>query len=115
VLATLHTNDAPSAISRLQDIGVEPFLISSSVLAVMAQRLLRKLATDGSGGYAGRIAIFEIMRLNDDIRALCQRTADAGTIRAEAVKHGFKPMEADGMEKVRAGLTTEVELHRVLA
>ena len=115
VLATLHTNDAPSAISRLQDIGVEPFLISSSVLAVMAQRLPRKLAADGSGKYAGRIAIFEIMRLNDEIRALCQRTADASTIRAEAIKHGFKPMEADGMEKVRAGLTTEVELHRMLA
>jgi general secretion pathway protein E len=115
VLATLHTNDAPGAISRLQDIGVEPFLISSSVLAVMAQRLLRRLSADGGGEYAGRVAIYEIMSMNDEIRALCQRTADAGTIKAEAVKHGFRTMYEDGMGKVRAGLTTELELHRVLA
>jgi general secretion pathway protein E len=118
VLATLHTNDAPSAISRLQDIGIEPFLISSSLLAVMAQRLCRRLAPDASADapkYAGRVAIYELMVMNDAIRELTQRTADATAIKVEAVKHGFKPMFEDGMEKVGLGRTTEIELHRVLA
>ncbi len=118
VLATLHTNDAPSAISRLQDIGIEPFLISSSLLAVMAQRLCRRLNPDTSEGaaeYAGRVAIYEIMVMNDAIRELTQRTADAAAIKSEAVRHGFKPMYEDGADKVRRGLTTELELHRVLA
>jgi len=133
VLATLHTNDAPSAISRLQDIGVEPYLISSSLLAVLAQRLLRRICQtcNGSGhmpgdetdrcdtcfgsGYAGRVAIYEIMRMSEDIRRLSLTTADAGAIRNLAVKEGMRPMLEDGMDRVRAGLTTERELHRVLA
>jgi general secretion pathway protein E len=130
VLATLHTNDAPSAISRLQDIGIEPYLISSSLLAVMAQRLLRRTCTDcrGTGsrgpsrcercygaGYAGRVAIFEIMNMTDDIRRLTMTTADARAIRQMAVAAGMKGMFEDGMEKVAAGLTTEAELRRVLA
>ena len=116
VLATLHTNDAPSAISRLQDIGVEPFLISSSLLAVLAQRLLRKKAPAGSPvEYAGRIAIYEIMAMNDAIRDLSQRSADATAIKRLAIEHGMKTMLDDGLEKVAAGLTTELELRRVLA
>ena len=133
VLATLHTNDAPSAISRLQDIGVEPYLISSSLLAVLAQRLLRRICQNchGSGhmpgdendrcdtcfgsGYAGRVAIYEIMRMSEEIRRLSLTTADAGAIRNLAVKEGMRQMLEDGMDRVRAGLTTEQELHRVLA
>ncbi|XOV77117.1 MAG: GspE/PulE family protein [Phycisphaerales bacterium] len=116
VLATLHTNDAPSAISRLQDIGVEPYLISSSLLAVIAQRLCRRLAPPGSEQeFIGRVAIYEIMRMTDDIRRLAQQTADAQAIREVAVGGGMKPMLDDGMEKVRRGLTTELELRRVLS
>lgn len=130
VLATLHTNDAPSAISRLQDIGIEPYLISSSLLAVMAQRLLRRTCVDCKGtgqrggmrcercygsGYAGRVAIYEIMAMTDDIRRLTMTTADARAIRHMAVEAGMKGMMDDGVEKVAAGLTTDVELKRVLA
>lgn len=130
VLATLHTNDAPSAISRLQDIGIEPYLISSSLLAVMAQRLLRRtcVACSGTGqagggrcdrcygsGFAGRVAIYEIMVMTDDIRRLTMTTADARAIRQMAVNAGMKEMMEDGMEKVASGLTTESELRRVLA
>ncbi|MBL0927399.1 MAG: type II/IV secretion system protein [Phycisphaerales bacterium] len=131
VLATLHTNDAPSAISRLQDIGIEPYLISSSLLAVIAQRLLRRVCAgcEGAGkaasggrcdrcfgsGYSGRVAIFEIMRMSDEVRRLTMTTADAQAIRSLAIKEGMRGMWDDGMEKVRRRLTTESELHRVLA
>ncbi len=116
VLATLHTNDAPSAISRLQEIGVEPFLITSSLLAVMAQRLCRRTNPEPGGPeFAGRLAVYEIMTMNDDLRRLCQQSADATTIKAEAIRHGFKTMLDDGMAKVHQGLTTEAELRRVLA
>ncbi len=130
VLATLHTNDAPSAVSRMQDIGVEPYLISSSVLAVLAQRLLRKTcrACGGTGGtdankcetcggmrYSGRVAIYEIMRMSDEVRRLTMTTADARAIRAQAVQQGMRSMMEDGLDKVARGLTTESELKRVLA
>ncbi len=131
VLATLHTNDAPSAISRLQDIGIEPYLISSSLLAVMAQRLMRRVCStcagrgalpDGSrcdrcyaSGYAGRVAIYEIMRVSDEIRRLAMTTADARAIRTLAMKEGMRTMMDDGLDKAARGLTTEEELHRVLA
>ncbi len=136
VLATLHTNDAPSAISRLQDIGIEPFLISSSLLAVMAQRLLRRVcmtchgtgqapSPTGSGmancercfatGFHGRVAIYEIMRVTDDIRRLTQQTADAREIEALARQQGMKSMLEDGLRKVEQGRTTKSELSRVLA
>lgn len=130
VLATLHTNDAPSAISRLQDIGIEPYLISSSLLAVMAQRLLRRTCPqcEGTGKrdglrcdkcfgstYSGRVAIYEIMRMTDDIRRLTMTTADARAIAHLAVQQGMRTMTDDGREKVSRRLTTETELHRVLA
>lgn len=129
VLATLHTNDAPSAISRLEDIGVEPYLINSSLLAVLAQRLLRRVcpACKGSGkvsgvrcercagtGYSGRVAVYEIMTMTDEIRAQTAKSADAVSIRELAISQGFKPMRADAFEKMRAGLTTEQEIRRVL-
>jgi general secretion pathway protein E len=130
VLATLHTNDAPSAISRLQDIGIEPYLISSSLLAVLAQRLLRRCCPTCSGqgtlrglrcercfgsGYSGRVAIYEVMRMTDEIRRLTMTTADARAIRSLATGDGMRTMMEDGLDKVARGLTTETELHRVLA
>ncbi len=133
VLATLHTNDAPSAISRLQDIGIEPYLISSSLVAVLAQRLLRRICQkcDGAGvldgdqdkkcetcfgtGFSGRVAIFELMRLSDDIRRMTLTTADARAIRNLAVNEGMQGMYEDGLERIARGLTTEHELRRVLA
>ena len=138
VLATLHTNDAPSAISRMQDIGIEPYLISSSLLAVLAQRLLRRVCANCGGtgqtqvpnapkgligrcekclgtGFSGRVAIYEIMAVTDDIRRLTMQTADAKEIRNLAVSQGMRGMWEDGMEKVAKNLTTEVELRRVLS
>jgi general secretion pathway protein E len=130
VLATLHTNDAPSAISRLQDIGIEPYLISSSLLAVLAQRLLRRTCPVCRGvgevsghrcdkcfgsGFSGRVAIYEIMRMSDEIRRLTMTTADARAIKQLAAREGMRDMIEDGRDKVARGLTTETELHRVLA
>lgn len=135
VLATLHTNDAPSAISRLQDIGIEPFLISSSLLAVIAQRLLRRCCakcnhsgeqTEPGGvvtrcdaclgtGFSGRVAIFEVMHMSDSIRQQTMTSADAVAIREIARAEGMQSMLEDGRTKVARGLTTETELARVLA
>ena len=129
VLATLHTNDAPSAISRLQDIGIEPFLISSSLLAVLGQRLLRKTCQvcHGSGeagagrcakchgtGYSGRIAIYELMPVSDEIRRLTMQRADAVELAHQAQREGMAGMLADGRSKIARGLTTETELKRVI-
>jgi general secretion pathway protein E len=114
VLATLHTNDAPSAISRLQDIGIEPYLISSSVLAVLGQRLLRKKKAPASSEFEGRVAIYELMEVTDPIRELTMESADAVKLKARAIADGMEPMIDDGRNKVKRGLTTEVELRRVL-
>lgn len=129
VLATLHTNDAPSAISRLQDIGVEPYLISSALLAVLGQRLLRRSCktcagtgqTGGSrcerclgSGYSGRVAIYELMLMTDELRKMTMRSADALELQQQATADGMLPMIEDGRQKVLKGLTTETELHRVL-
>jgi general secretion pathway protein E len=113
VLATLHTNDAPSAISRMVDMGIEPFLVNSSLLAVLGQRLLRRANTQG--GYSGRVAIYELMVVTDEIRRLTMRSADAVELKAQAVRGGMHPMIDDGKAKVQAGVTTQDELHRVLA
>ncbi len=148
VFSTLHTNDSASAITRLVDIGVEPFLISSSVLAVIAQRLVRVLcehckepykpdmAVQTLGirpdrvnkytfyrargcdkcfqtGYRGRIGLFEIMIMNNQLKTLIQRTYDSHQIKQEAVKHGLVTLRRDGIEKVLRGLTTIEEVVRV--
>ena len=117
VLATLHTNDAPSAISRLQDIGIEPYLLSSSLLAVVAQRLVRRRITrpDGTEDYAGRLAIYELMLMTDELRRLTMTTADARALRSQATKGGMRTMLDDGLDKVARGMTSEYELKRVLA
>ncbi|MCC5822150.1 MAG: Flp pilus assembly complex ATPase component TadA [Phycisphaerales bacterium] len=129
VLATLHTNDAPSAIPRLLDIGVEPYLVTSSLLGVLAQRLLRKVCTacNGTGrvdagqceqcfgtGYRGRLAVHELMMMTDELRRLTGERADGVTLYETAVNGGFEPMKIDAMEKVAMGLTDEAEVFRVL-
>ena len=134
VLATLHTNDAPTAIARLVDIGIEPYLITSTLLGVMAQRLLRRTCQNCKGTglgqatgfyagkcekcygarYYGRIAVYEIMKMNDDLRKLTAQNADAITIAETARKLGMRTLSDDAMDKVKLGLTDETEIQRVL-
>ena len=150
VLSTLHTNDAPSAIARLIDIGVKPFLVSSAVRAVMAQRLCRKLCTCKEPasltesevaslrldpeqladaqfykpkgcercrftGYRGRLGIFEIFKVDDEMRQMINRMGDGGDrsdqvstvqLRKRAREQGMRTLREDGFQKVFAGLTT---------
>ncbi len=148
VLSTLHTNDAPASITRLINIGVEPYLISASVIAVVAQRLVRRICDDckapvktvrecdlaylrkfqaqvptlyqGTGcdkcrqtGYKGRIGVFELLELNDDLRDLISRNPSLTELRRGARQAGMKALREDGLEKVAAGLTTVDELMRV--
>jgi general secretion pathway protein E len=122
VLATLHTNDAPSAINRLIDMGVEPFLLSSSLLGVLAQRLVRKRCTacGGSGclecastGYQGRTGIFELLVTDDAQRALIHTRASEADLRTAALRAGMVPMREDGARLVQAGITSPEELLRV--
>jgi general secretion pathway protein E len=140
VYSTLHTNDAPSAITRLTDMGVENYLITSSLVAVLAQRLVRMICPfckesagtaithtgetvpcfRGAGcercfgtGYSGRIAIFEMMELNDEIRHLIMRNADAVEITAAARRNGMRNLREDGWIKVRDGVSTAQEVLRV--
>lgn len=149
VLSTLHTNDAPSAVTRLIDMGVEPFLVSSSVIGILAQRLVRMICPHckkaytpkplelkevgilpeelqdgrlffGEGckecmgtGYRGRMALFEIMLIDDDIRELIVQRNDAATIRQLALKKGMVTLREDGKQKVIQGITTTQELLRV--
>ncbi len=116
VLATLHTNDAPSAIPRLIDIGIEHYLITSSLLGVLAQRLLRKQdpTLPAGEGYKGRLAAYELLTVTDTIRRLTAQNADGVTIRDAAVQEGFEPMRVDAMRKVEMGLTDQAEVFRVL-
>ncbi|MFZ5928760.1 MAG: type II secretion system ATPase GspE [Acidobacteriota bacterium] len=140
VYSTLHTNDAPSAITRLTDMGVENYLICSSLVAVLAQRLVRVICPHckapagerltpsgemipvwrGQGcekcfgtGYLGRVGIFEMMEMNDEIRRLIMSGADAAVLTGAARRHGMRPLREDGWLKVRQGLTTAEEVLRV--
>jgi len=122
VFATLHTNDAPGAITRLIDMGVEPFLISSSLAGVVAQRLVRVLCKGcvGKGckdchdtGYKGRLAINELMVLNEDIRKLIMSKASSDEIRKAALQAGMCSLRDDGLKKVEEGKTTKEEVFRV--
>jgi general secretion pathway protein E len=135
VLATLHTNDAPSAIARLEDIGIEPYLITSTLLAAMAQRLLRRTCRQCAGtgkstergpwgdrcekcfgtGYYGRIGVFEIMRMTDELRRLTAKHTDAVTLSEAARAGGMRTMMDDAREKIALGMTTETEMVRVLS
>ncbi|RCW74206.1 GspE/PulE family protein [Pseudorhodoferax soli] len=122
VLATLHTNDAASAVTRLIDMGVEPFLLSSSLLGVQAQRLVRKLCTTcrgpgcdacGHTGYQGRTGVFELLVADDAIRAQVHNRASEADIRAAAQRNGMLLMREDGERLVAAGVTSREELLRV--
>jgi general secretion pathway protein E len=140
VFSTLHTNDAPSAITRLTDMGVENYLITSSVVAVLAQRLVRvickecaqpagtALAPDGEmveiwrgagceachgTGYTSRVGIFELMELNDDLRKLIMNNADAGVLTQAARRHGMRNLREGAWKKIRDRVTTVAEVMRV--
>jgi len=149
VFSTLHTNDAPSAITRLVDMGIKPFLVASSIQAVMAQRLIRKLASskrlateeeldhkylsliglkaedalgkvyrpvpsaESETGYKGRMATFEMMQMNAEIRDLAFKLAPASRLRKAALANGMRPLVEDGKVKVLNGITTPEEIARV--
>jgi len=113
VLATLHTNDAASAVTRLTDMGVEPFLLSSSLLGVLAQRLVRKLDPADPTGYRGRTGVFEMLLVDDTMRAQIHNRASEAEIRATALAGGMRLMRDDGERLVQAGVTTLEEVLRV--
>ncbi|MDO8588168.1 MAG: ATPase, T2SS/T4P/T4SS family [Armatimonadota bacterium] len=151
VLSTLHTNDAPSAVYRMVDMGVEPYLISATVIGVLAQRLARRNCSNckvpfqvptaelsrfgfkpnnpddevtlyrGQGceacrhtGYKGRIGIYELMRINDEIAELVVRRAPLADIREAAKANGMHELKEDGLWKVLEGITTPEEVMRVV-
>jgi general secretion pathway protein E len=140
VFSTLHTNDAPSAITRLTDMGVENYLITSSLVAVLAQRLVRVICTQckvpgdsamtpdgdlimtyrGQGcpecsgrGYSSRVGIFEMMEVNDEMRRLVMSNADATVLTQAARRNGMRNLREDGWKKVREGTSTVEEVMRV--
>jgi len=146
VFSTLHTNDAPSAVTRLIDIGAKPFLVAASLRAAMAQRLVRRncpqcrkaytpsvrelhalgltparlagadfahgtgcVACNGTG-YQGRMGIFEIFLVHDEIRGMIYDNVTAARLREQARRDGMRTMREDGIRKVLAGLTTIEEV-----
>jgi general secretion pathway protein E/type IV pilus assembly protein PilB len=149
VFSTLHTNDAPSAVTRLIDIGVKPFLVASSTRAIMAQRLVRKICdtckeqttvTDqqlrqlgsaaeqvrevglykGAGcaecnhsGFRGRLGIFEVFLINDEVQRMIYDRVGASQLRTKARELGMRTLREDGLRKVVAGMTTLDEVFRV--
>ncbi len=140
VFSTLHTNDAPSAITRLTDMGVENYLITSSLVAVLAQLLVRVICASckepgkramtpegeqiptfrGAGcaacngtGYSSRVGIFEMMDVNDEMRRLIMANADATRLTETARRNGMRNLREDGWMKIRDGITTVSEVMRV--
>jgi type IV pilus assembly protein PilB len=150
VLSTLHTDDAPSSVARLADIGIEPYVSASALVGVIAQRLVRRLCMscrrtytpapetlramgvaeaeaegvtfyDAAGceqcrqtGYRGRIGIYEIMPVTNEIRRLIARKVMGADLCAAARTAGMRSLGEDGLLKVKAGLTTPAELLRVV-
>ncbi len=148
VLSTLHTNDAPSTISRLMNMGIEPFLVATSVNLIQAQRLIRRICKDckreesmppealievgfstdeasklktykGKGcstcnntGYKGRIGLYEVMEVSDEIRELILIGASALELRKKAIDDGMITLRESGLHKIRNGLTTLEEVVR---
>ena len=140
VFSTLHTNDAPSAVTRLTDMGVENYLITSSVVAILAQRLVRLICAQckapaeraltpwgeyvdgwrgtgcehcGGSGYKGRAGIFELMEMNEELRGLVMQNADASRLTTAARAAGMRNLRQDGWMKVNLGVTTADEVMRV--
>lgn len=123
VFSTLHTNDAASGIARLLDMGIEPFLLSSSVEVIIAQRLVRALCLNCKGegcdncsgtGFRGRTAIFELLLMDDEIRQMIMAGKAAGEIGKKAREKGMRSLRESGMLLVKNGLTTEAEITRVV-
>jgi type IV pilus assembly protein PilB len=148
VLTTLHTNDAASSVTRLCDMGVEPYLVASAVRVVVNQRLARRLCGDcrqpvehspeellaagyhavsplkahepggcrrcSNTGYRGRVGLYEVMEVTDALRALIVRHVPAADLHRAAMEGGMRPLSADGMTKVRAGITSLAEVTRVV-
>jgi type IV pilus assembly protein PilB len=148
VLSTLHTNDAPSSVSRLLNMGIEPFLISASVILIVSQRLIRKVCaqcreeedipvsalvnigfseeeakmvkcykgkgcpTCNGSGYKGRIGLFEVMPLKDEIREMVLEGASADEIKKTAVRFGMKSLRMSGLTKIKEGVTSIEEVLR---
>jgi general secretion pathway protein E len=132
VLATLHTNDSASAVTRLIDMGIEPFLLSSSLLGVLGQRLVRKLCTRcrqpdpatggfravgcehcGNTGYLGRTGIYELLTVDDEMRLLVHRGANDTDVRRLAEKGGMINLRADAQRWIKSGVTSQEEALRV--
>ena len=130
VLATLHTNDSASAVTRLLDMGIEPFLLSSSLLGVVAQRLVRKLCPVcrrhdghqwhavgcdkcGNTGYQGRVGVYELLITTDEIRSQIHDRASEAEVRVTAQRDGMRTMREDGDRWLADGTTTQAELLRV--
>jgi type IV pilus assembly protein PilB len=148
VLSTLHTNDAPSAITRLTEMGIPPFLTASAIDCVVAQRLARRLcayckkrtvlkvdrlqgagffdaafdieafepvgcARCGHSGYKGRVGLYEVMTVSDEIREMTIDRVSADVISKKAVEQGMRLLKDDGLEKVRLGVTSIQEISRV--
>ncbi len=130
VLSTLHTNDAPSAISRLQELGIAHYLIKATLLGVMAQRLVRVLCPHCKrmlgevheavgcvecrhSGYRGRAGVYEIMVLNQALKMLITPGADVQALRQAAIAQGMCSLRMAGLHKVETGLTTMAEVLRV--
>ena len=145
VFSTLHTNDAASALTRLTDMGVEPFLISSSVVGIVAQRLVRLICDKckekvtppthilknlgikesaefyrgrgcnkcNASGYVGRIGIFELLVIDENIRKMIDKKTSADEIRKKAIQAGMRTLREDGLNKAKQGLTTLEEILRV--
>ncbi len=128
VLSTLHTNDAAGAVARLLDLGVEPFLVASSLSAVLAQRLVRKLHASCGGrgcddclnsGFRGRTGVFELLVVDPVIRDMIGRRASAVDIKHAAQStappgHRLVTLRDEGLRLVRTGLTTPAEVTRVI-
>ena len=146
VLSTLHTNDAPSTISRLVNMGIEPFLVATSVNIIQAQRLIRRICKDckeevhmppeglveigfkpeeaasitlykGRGcdtclgtGYKGRVGLYEVMEVTDDLRELIIIGASAIELRRKAIEGGMITLRESGLYKLREGITTVEEV-----
>jgi general secretion pathway protein E len=122
VLATLHTNDAPSAVTRLIDMGIEPFLLSSTLLGVLGQRLVRLkcqacqgagCAICGESGYSGRAGIYELMSTNETIKELIHNRAAESEIRKQATTNGMRTLAEDCQRWVDSGQSTVEEMLRV--
>jgi general secretion pathway protein E len=131
VFATLHTNDAPSGVTRLVNMGIEPYLVAATVQAILAQRLVRTPCArcgghglEGAGsevgcdacahtGYDGRSGLFELLAMGDELRALVVDRAPLAELRAAARRGGMKTLLEDGLEKVERGATTRAEVMRV--